>query len=109
MKGWWGCSGYHGIFIQGGGDNSHNASGSLVCIIALITSLTCSHRILFYYFTKNVASERKFFIVNSKEKGVASEISLYKDLIDVKTHSNDRVRVLKPYLFVLVCLLIELH
>ena len=53
--------------------------------------------------------KESFFIVNSKEKGVASEISLYKDLIDVKTHSNDRVRVLKPYLFVLVCLLIELH
>ena len=27
-------------------------------------------------FTKNVASERKSFIVNSKEKGVPSEISL---------------------------------
>ena len=39
--------------------------------------------------------KESFFIVNSKEKGVASEISLYKDLIDVKTHSNDRVRVLK--------------
>ena len=72
-------------------------------------SISCSHRIFVDYFTENVASERKFFIVNSKEKGVASEISLCKDLINVKTRSNDRVRVLKPHLFVLVCLLIELH
>ena len=46
--------------------------------------------------------KESFFTVNSKEKGVASEISLYKDLIDVKTRSNDLVRVLKSYLFVLV-------
>ena len=72
-------------------------------------SSSCSHRLLVYYFSKNVATERKFSIVNTKEKGVASEISLYKDLIDVKTCSNDRVRVLKPHLFVLVCFLIELH
>ena len=53
--------------------------------------------------------ESFFFIVNSKEKGVASEISLYKDLIDMKTRSNHLVRVLKPSLFVLVCYLIELY
>ena len=40
---------------------------------------------------------------------MASESSLSKELIDMKTHSNQRVSVLKPYLFVLVCLLVELH
>ena len=49
-------------------------------------------------------------MVNSKDQGMASEIiSLYKDLIDMKPCNNHRVSVLKPYLFVLVCLLIELH
>ena len=49
----------------------------------------------------------KFFIVKSKEKG--SEISLIKDLIDMKARNNHCVSVLKPYLCVLVCLLRELH
>ena len=40
---------------------------------------------------------------------MASESSLSKELIDMKTRSNHRVSVLKPYLFVLVCFLVELH
>ena len=40
---------------------------------------------------------------------MASESSLSKELINMKTRSNHRVSVLKPYLFVLVCLLVELH
>ena len=40
---------------------------------------------------------------------MASKISLSKDLIDVKAGNNHRVSVLKPYLFVRPCLLIELH
>ena len=67
-------------------------------------SFDCSHRILVYYFTKNVASERKFCIANSKEKVMASEISLYNDFIDMKARNYYRVNVLKPYLFVLNCL-----
>ena len=47
--------------------------------------------------------------MNSKENGMTSEISLSKDLIDVKAHENHSVSVLKPYLFVPVCLLMELH
>jgi hypothetical protein len=48
--------------------------------------------------------------VNSKEKeGMTSEISLSKDLIHMKACNNRRVSVLKLYLFVLVCLPIELH
>ena len=43
-------------------------------------------------------------MVNSKEIGKTSNISLSKDLIDVKAHNKHRVRVLKPYLFVLACL-----
>ena len=38
----------------------------------------------------------KFFIVNSKEKGMASEISLSKNLIDMTSRNNHRVSVLKP-------------
>ena len=40
------------------------------------------------------------FIVNSNEKAMASEISLSKDLIDMKARNNHRASVLKPYLFV---------
>ena len=40
---------------------------------------------------------------------MASKMSLSKDLIDVKARNNHRVSVLKPYLFVLFCLLIGLH
>ena len=40
---------------------------------------------------------------------MSSEISLSKDLNDVKAHNNHHASALKPYLFVLVCLLIELH
>ena len=40
---------------------------------------------------------------------MTSEILLCKDLIDVKAHNHHRFSVLKRYLFVLVCLLIELH
>ena len=62
--------------------------------------------------------KENFFIVNSnyvmkkmlwQENVMASKISLSKDLIDVKARNNHRVSVLKPYLFVLLCLLIELH
>ena len=51
-------------------------------------------------------------MVNSKDQGMASEIILlYEDLkiIDMKARNNHIVSVLKPYLFVIVCLLIELH
>ena len=48
-------------------------------------------------------------IVNSKEKAMASKISLSKDLIDMKGRNSHRVSALKPYLFVHVCFLIELH
>ena len=51
----------------------------------------------------------RFFIANFKEEGMKSEISLSEDLIDMKARSNHHVSVLKPYLFVPVCLLIELH
>ena len=47
--------------------------------------------------------------MNLKEKGMTSEISLSEDLIDMRARSNHRVSLLKPYLFVPVCLLIELH
>ena len=47
--------------------------------------------------------------MNSKEKVMASKMSLSKDLIDVKARNNHRVSVLKSYLFFLLCLLIELH
>ena len=47
--------------------------------------------------------------MNSKEKVMASKMSLSKDLIDVKARNNHRVGVLKSYLFFLLCLLIELH
>ena len=53
-----------------------------------------------------------FSMVNSKDQGMASEIILlYEDLkiIDMKARNNHIVSVLKPYLFVIVCLLIELH
>ena len=50
----------------------------------------------------------KFLIVNSKEKGKPSKISLSKDLTGLKAHNKHCVSVLKPY-FVLACLLIELH
>ena len=46
---------------------------------------------------------KESFIVNSKEKAMASEISLSKDLIDTKARNNHCVSVLKPHLFVLVC------
>ena len=62
--------------------------------------------------TKIASSEHlKISIVNSKEKGMTSEIPLSKDLIiiNMKAHNIHRVSVLKPYLFVCVCLLIELH
>ena len=51
----------------------------------------------------------KFFIGNSKEKIKTSKIPLTKDLIDMKAHNKHGVSVFKPYLFVLACLLIELH
>ena len=51
----------------------------------------------------------EFFIVNSKGKGKTNKISLSKDFIDMKTSDKHHVSVLKPYLFVLACLLIELH
>ena len=51
----------------------------------------------------------KFFIGNSKEKSKTSKIPLTKDLIDIKAHNKHGVSVLKPYLFVLACLFIELH
>ena len=70
---------------------------------------SCSHRIVVYYFTKNVQAKEPFFIVNSKEKVMASKMSLSKDLIDVKARNNHRVSLLKPYLFVLLCFRIELH
>ena len=47
--------------------------------------------------------------MNLKEKGMTSEISLSEDFIDMRARSNHRVSLLKPYLFVPVCLLIELH
>ena len=40
---------------------------------------------------------------------MTTEISLSEDLIDMKAPHNHRVSVLIPYLFVLVCLLIELR
>ena len=64
-----------------------------------------SHGLLAYYFTKNFASERRFCIANSKEKVIASGISLYKDLIDMKACNYHRVNILKPFLFVLSCLI----
>ena len=42
-------------------------------------------------FTKNLANARKSFLVNSKEKAMASEISLSKDLIDMKARKNHPV------------------
>ena len=52
----------------------------------------------------------KFFMVNSKEIGKTNNISLSEDLIiDVKAHNKHGISVLKPYLFVIACLLIELH
>ena len=50
-----------------------------------------------------------FFIANSKEEGMTSEVSLSENLVDMKARNNHHVNVLKPYLFVPVCLLIELH
>ena len=44
-----------------------------------------------------------FFMVNSKEIGKTSNISLSKDLIDLKAHNEHRASVLKPYLFDLAC------
>ena len=55
-------------------------------------------------FYEKRSSERTFFIVNSKEKVMASEISLSKDLVDMKARNNHRVSVLKPYLLVLLYL-----
>ena len=46
---------------------------------------------------------------NKINKNEINDISLSKDLIDVKAHNKHRVSVLKPYLFVLACLLIELQ
>lgn len=50
-----------------------------------------------------------FFTVKSKENGKTSKISLSKDIIDLKAQKKHCVSVLKPYLFVHACLLIELH
>ena len=50
-----------------------------------------------------------FFIVFSKERGNTSKISLSQNLIDMKARNKHHVSVLKPYLFVLACLPIELH
>ena len=47
--------------------------------------------------------------MNSKEKAMASEISLSKDVSDMKACRNQDISVLKPYLFVLVCFLVEPH
>ena len=46
----------------------------------------------------------KYFIVNSKEKGVTIEIPLSEKLFDMKARNNQYVRVLKLYLCLLVCL-----
>ena len=47
--------------------------------------------------------------MNLKENGKTSKISLSKDFIDMKARNKHRVSVLKTYLFIHVCLLIELH
>ena len=46
----------------------------------------------------------KYFIVNSKEKGMTIEIPLSEKLFDMKARNNQYVRVLKLYLCLLVCL-----
>lgn len=48
-----------------------------------------------------------FFFLH--DKGVTSEILLSKDLIDMRAHTNHFVCVLRPLLFVLVCLQRELY
>ena len=52
-----------------------------------------------------------FFIVNSNDKGMTSEISPSKDLIYLKARNNHRVHVsvLRSNLYVLVFLLKERH
>ena len=44
----------------------------------------------------------KFFIVNSKEKGTTSEISLCEKLFDMKARNQRGVSVLIRYLFVFI-------
>ena len=51
----------------------------------------------------------KYFIVNAKEKGRTIEISLSEEPFDMKALNNQCVSVLKPYLCLIVCLLIELY
>ena len=41
----------------------------------------------------------KYFIVNSKEKGLTSEISLSEELLDMTARNHCGVSVLKRYLF----------
>ena len=44
----------------------------------------------------------KYFIVNSKEKAMTSEISLSEELFDMKARNHRGVSVLKRYLFVFI-------
>ena len=44
----------------------------------------------------------KYFIVDSKERGTTSEISLSEELFDMKTRNHRGVSVLKRYLFVFI-------
>ena len=50
-----------------------------------------------------------FFIVNTKDKGMKSEVLLSKDFIDMKLVTTTVCQCFETTLFVLVCLLIKLH
>ena len=62
-------------------------------------------------FEKRIAlrDHPKFFYSELKRKGMTIEISVSEELFDMKARNNHCVSVLKPYLCLLVFLLIELH
>ena len=63
--------------------------------------------ILNTWYQESILSLR---IVNSKGKeGMTSVILLFKDLMHITFRNNHCISVLKPYLFVLVFIPIELH
>ena len=51
---------------------------------------------------KALREHLKYFLVNSKEKGTTSEISLSEELFDVKARNHRGVSVLKRHLFVFI-------
>ena len=50
-----------------------------------------------------------FFLVNTQDKGMTSEVSLSKDFTDMKLVTTTAHQCFETTLFVLVCLLIKLH